>query len=93
MLIKHDFHRTSMFKYNCNTQQISKPLSIYVDLFDDDLDKFVVDKIKENFDLVQNKMLKLNKPIYEKHQHMDILEEFQMIVDFSWEKLLKRSSK
>ena len=50
---------------------VSKPLSIYVDLFDDDLDKnkFVVDKIKENFDLSPRgirEMLKLNKPIYEK---------------------------
>ena len=32
---------------------VSKPLSIYVDLFDNDLEKnkFVVDKINENFDL------------------------------------------
>ena len=32
---------------------VSKPLSIYVDLFDNDLDKnkFVIDKINENFDL------------------------------------------
>ena len=30
---------------------VSKPLSIYVDLFDNDLDKnkFVVDRIRENF--------------------------------------------
>ena len=50
---------------------VSKPLSIYVDLFDSDLDKnkFVVDKIKENFDLSPRgirEMLELNKPIYEK---------------------------
>ncbi len=50
---------------------VSKPLSIYVDLFDSDLDKnkFVVDKIKENFDLSPRgirEMLGLNKPIYEK---------------------------
>ena len=50
---------------------VSKPLSIYVDLFDNDLDKnkFVVDKIKENFDLSPRgirEMLGLNKPIYEK---------------------------
>ena len=50
---------------------VSKPLSIYVDLFDNDLDKnkFVVEKIKENFDLSPRgirEMLNLNKPIYEK---------------------------
>ncbi len=50
---------------------ISKPLSIYVNLFDNDLDKnkFVEDKIKENFDLSPRgirEMLGLNKPIYEK---------------------------
>ena len=50
---------------------VSKPLSIYVNLFDDDLDKnkFVVEKIKENFDLSPRgirEMLGLNKPIYEK---------------------------
>ena len=50
---------------------VSKPLSIYVDLFDNDLDKneFVVKKINENFDLNPRgirEMLNLNKPIYEK---------------------------
>ena len=50
---------------------VSKPLSIYVNLFDNDLDKnkFVVDTIKENFDLSPRgirEMLGLNKPIYEK---------------------------
>ncbi len=50
---------------------VSKPLSIYVDLFDDNLEKnkFVVEKIKENFDLSPRgirEMLSLNKPIYEK---------------------------
>ncbi len=50
---------------------VSKPLSIYVNLFDDDLDKnkFVEEKIKENFDLSPRgirEMLGLNKPIYEK---------------------------
>src|SRR5210317_1992152 len=50
---------------------VSKPLSIYVDLFDNDLEKnkFVVDKIKENFDLSPRgirEMLNLNKPIYQK---------------------------
>ena len=50
---------------------VSKPLSIYVNLFDNDLDKnkFVEQKIKENFDLSPRgirEMLALNKPIYEK---------------------------
>ena len=50
---------------------ISKPLSIYVNLFDNDLDKnkFVEDRIKESFDLSPRgirEMLGLNKPIYEK---------------------------
>ena len=50
---------------------VSKPLSIYVNLFDNDLDKnkFVKDKIKESFDLSPRgirEMLALNKPIYEK---------------------------
>ncbi len=50
---------------------VSKPLSIYVDLFDDDLEKkkFVEQKIYENFDLSPRgirEMLSLNKPIYEK---------------------------
>jgi len=50
---------------------VSKPLSIYVNLFDNDLEKnkFVENKIKENFDLSPRgirEMLGLNKPIYEK---------------------------
>ncbi len=50
---------------------VSKPLSIYVNLFDNDLDKnkFVEDKIKKSFDLSPRgirEMLGLNKPIYEK---------------------------
>jgi S-adenosylmethionine synthetase len=50
---------------------VSKPLSIYVNLFDNDLDKnkFVEEKIKESFDLSPRgirEMLGLNKPIYEK---------------------------
>jgi len=50
---------------------VSKPLSIYVNLFDGDIDKnkFVEEKIKENFDLSPRgirEMLGLNKPIYEK---------------------------
>ncbi len=50
---------------------VSKPLSIYVDLFDNDLDKnkFVLEKINENFDLSPRgirEMLNLNRAIYEK---------------------------
>jgi len=50
---------------------VSKPLSIYVNLFDDDLDKnkFVTERIKENFDLSPRgirEMLGLNKAIYQK---------------------------
>ena len=50
---------------------VSKPLSIYVNLFDNDLEKnrFVVEKINNNFDLSPRgirEMLNLNKPIYEK---------------------------
>ena len=50
---------------------VSKPLSIYVNLFDNDLEKnkFVEEKIKENFDLSPRgirEMLGLNRPIYEK---------------------------
>ena len=50
---------------------VSKPLSIYVNLFDKNLEKnkFVEEKIKENFDLSPRgirEMLGLNKPIYEK---------------------------
>ena len=74
---------------------VSRPLSIYVDLFDDDLDKnkFVVDKIKENFDLSPKgirEMLKLNKPIYEK---TSAYGHFGRVPDdsgsFSWEKIDK----
>ena len=50
---------------------VSKPLSIYVNLFNDDIEKnkFVVERIRENFDLSPRgirEMLNLNKPIYEK---------------------------
>ncbi len=50
---------------------VSKPLSIYVDLFDNDIEKnkFVLEKINKNFDLSPRgirEMLILNKPIYEK---------------------------
>ena len=50
---------------------VSKPLSIYVNLFDDDNEKkkFVEEKINENFDLSPRgirEMLGLNKAIYQK---------------------------
>ena len=50
---------------------VSKPLSIYVDLFDQDetKSKHVEDLIKDNFDLSPRgirEMLSLNRPIYEK---------------------------
>ena len=71
---------------------VSKPLSIYVDLFDNDIDKnkFVVEKIKENFDLSPRgirEMLELNKPIYEKtsaYGHFGRTPESDGA--FSWEK-------
>jgi S-adenosylmethionine synthetase len=49
---------------------VSKPLSIYVDLFDRDEEKskYVEKLVKDNFDLSPRgirEMLKLNKPIYE----------------------------
>ena len=76
---------------------VSKPLSIYVDLFDDDLvkNKFVVDKIGENFDLSPRgirEMLELNKPIYEKtaaYGHFGRVPEDNG--SFSWEKTDKSS--
>ncbi len=71
---------------------ISKPLSIYVDLFDNDSEKnkFVEAKIKENFDLSPRgirEMLELNKPIYEKtaaYGHFGRSPESDGA--FSWEK-------
>ena len=76
---------------------VSKPLSIYVDLFDDDLEKnkFVEEKIKENFDLSPRgirEMLNLNKPIYEKtsaYGHFGRAPESDGA--FSWEKTDKIS--
>ena len=70
---------------------VSKPLSIYVNLFDDDLDKnkFVTDRIKENFDLSPRgirEMLGLNKAIYEKtaaYGHFGRTPEIDGA--FSWE--------
>ena len=74
---------------------VSKPLSIYVDLFDNDKDKneFVVNKIKENFDLSPRgirEMLNLNRPIYEKtssYGHFGRTPEKNG--SFSWEKTNK----
>ena len=71
---------------------ISKPLSIYVDLFDDDEEKNMhVEKlIKENFDLSPRgirEMLGLNKPIYEitsSYGHFGRTPESDG--SFSWEK-------
>lgn len=74
---------------------VSKPLSIYVDLFDNDIEKnkFVVEKINENFDLSPRgirEMLNLNKPIYEKtaaYGHFGRSPEENG--SFSWEKIDK----
>ena len=71
---------------------VSKPLSIYVDLFDNDLDKnkFVLDMINKNFDLSPRgirEMLSLNRPIYEKsaaYGHFGRTPENDGA--FSWEK-------
>ena len=74
---------------------VSKPLSIYVDLFDNDIEKnkFVVEKINDNFDLSPRgirEMLNLNKPIYEKtaaYGHFGRSPEENG--SFSWEKIDK----
>ena len=74
---------------------VSKPLSIYVNLFDSDLkkNKFVEEKIKSNFDLSPRgirEMLNLNKPIYEKtsaYGHFGRTSEENG--SFSWEKIDK----
>ena len=71
---------------------VSKPLSIYVDLFDKDIEKnkFVVEKINDNFDLSPRgirEMLNLNQPIYEKtaaYGHFGRNPEENG--SFSWEK-------
>tara|TARA_Y100001935_G_scaffold253948_1_gene261580 strand:- start:1321 stop:2406 length:1086 start_codon:yes stop_codon:yes gene_type:complete len=74
---------------------VSKPLSIYVDLFDndDEKNKHVEKLIHENFDLTPRgirEMLGLNKPIYEKTAAYG---HFGRIPDdngsFSWEKIDK----
>ena len=75
---------------------VSKPLSIYVDLFDNDLEKnkFVSEKISQNFDLSPRgirEMLGLNKPIYEKtsaYGHFGRVPEADG--SFSWEKTDKK---
>ena len=75
---------------------VSKPLSIYVDLFDNDLEKnkFISGKILQNFDLSPRgirEMLGLNKPIYEK---TSAYGHFGRTPDkdgsFSWEKTDKK---
>jgi len=71
---------------------VSKPLSIYVDLFDGDNEKskYVEKMINENFDLSPRgirKMLSLNKPIYEctaAYGHFG--REPRTNGSFSWEK-------
>ena len=76
---------------------VSKPLSIYVDLFDNDLEKnkFVLEKINKNFDLSPRgirEMLGLNKPIYEKtaaYGHFGRIPEDNG--SFSWEKTDKKA--
>ena len=76
---------------------VSKPLSIYVDLFDNDEEKnrHVEKLISENFDLSPRgirEMLGLNKPIYEKtaaYGHFG--REPESDGSFSWEKINKKS--
>ena len=71
---------------------VSKPLSIYVDLFvnDDEKNKHVEKLINENFDLSPRgirEMLGLNKPIYEKtsaYGHFGRMPDD--MGSFSWEK-------
>ena len=71
---------------------VSKPLSIYVNLFDQDdtKSKHVEDLIKDNFDLSPRgirEMLSLNRPIYEKtaaYGHFGRQPELDG--SFSWEK-------
>ena len=74
---------------------VSKPLSIYVDLFENDEEKnrHVEKLIKENFDLSPRgirEMLGLNKPIYEKtaaYGHFGRIPEKDGA--FSWENINK----
>ena len=75
---------------------VSKPLSIYVDLFDNDEEKnkHVEKLISENFDLSPRgirEMLDLNKPIYEKtaaYGHFGRYPESDG--SFSWENIDKK---
>ena len=75
---------------------VSKPLSIYVNLFDDESKKsdHVRKIINENFDLSPRgirEMLELNKPIYEKtaaYGHFG--RELEKDGSFSWEKIDKK---
>ena len=75
---------------------VSKPLSIYVNLFDDDAKKaeHVINKINENFDLSARgirEMLSLNAPIYEitsAYGHFGRNPEKNG--SFSWEKTNKK---
>ena len=75
---------------------VSKPLSIYVDLFDNDEEKnrHVKKLISENFDLSPRgirEMLDLNKPIYEKtaaYGHFGRYPESDG--SFSWENIDKK---
>jgi len=74
---------------------VSKPLSIYVDLFDggDEKSKHVINLIKDNFDLSPRgirEMLSLNKPIYEctaTYGHFG--RKPGLNGSFSWEKIDK----
>jgi len=76
---------------------VPKPLSIYVDLFDNDEEKnkHVEKLINENFDLSPRgirEMLGLNKPIYQKtaaYGHFG--RYFESDGSFSWEKTDKKS--
>ena len=76
---------------------ISKPLSIYVDLFDNDEEKnrYVKKLISENFDLSPRgirEMLGLNKPIYEKtaaYGHFG--RDPESNGSFSWENIDKKA--
>ena len=71
---------------------VSKPLSIYINLFDNNQEKnkFVEQTIKENFDLSPRgirEMLNLNKPIYERtaaYGHFGRMPDKNG--SFSWEK-------
>ncbi len=75
---------------------VSKPLSIYINLFDNDHEKkeFILKKINENFDLSPRgirEMLELNKPIYEKtaaYGHFGRTPDTNG--SFSWEKTDKK---